>query len=238
MVLSILAAALKVFCIVWEKSPGQSSPGRKPFDTTNKCGGSHVNDKLQVDCTRHATGEQANPYLLYLWGKADPRSQQLCTWMAELHWLEKLGVVVVEEHWLTSLQSVYTPHILWRTDLTRLLPPIIQYLERTSVRVSLTPSCWTRWCASCITRIARWCFLFRSTGCFEEYGRSVFCNLPPHLQRFLPSLNWDFHTGNFWSCIRLVCESCTHSSPAAISSCGVSSGDETLFFNMATNLRT
>ena len=46
---------------------------------------------------------------------------------------------------------------LCTTDLMSLLPPTIQYLARISVRVSLTPSCWTlKWASSAISVNSRW----------------------------------------------------------------------------------
>ena len=91
----------------------------------------------------------------------------------------------------------------WTTARMKPLPPIIQNFEQTSARVSLTPLWHTLWWASWIIRTARWCFLFRSMGCFADYGRSAFCSLPPHLHSPRESwnrLNCVFHTGNLLSC--------------------------------------
>ena len=48
-------------------------------------------------------------------------------------------------------------------------------LDRISVRVSLTPLCWTLWWALCTISLVTWCFLFRSIGCFAENSRSASC---------------------------------------------------------------
>ena len=130
---------------------------------------------------------------------------------------------------------------LWMMERTRLLPPIIQYFARISVRVSFTPLCSTLRCALWAMSAVRMGFFDKITGCLDENDKLAWCNLPPHLHIRDSSwkrLNCTFYFGNFWSCSMLDCTSMIQCLSASDKSPCVSCGDFTLFPSNFTNLKT
>ena len=91
--------------------------------------------------------------------------------------------------------------------MTRHLPQIIQYLDRTSPSVSFTPLCCTLWCTACTIRDDRSCRLSSRIGC-RTIIMSAFCSRPPHLHSWSSSLkrpNCTFQVGKFTSEFNNAC---------------------------------
>ena len=78
-------------------------------------------------------------------------------------------------------QVSYTRH-LWRIHFTNNLPLSIQYLARTSVRVSFMPLWKTLMCTLSTNHSIKAWFLGGRMGSLVVYGTSAFDNLPPHLK--------------------------------------------------------